>query len=103
MQEKFLCAFHMVGDLEKKIESHRKESSIKRSVEKPNQLFTKEDIQVASLTKKINVQASPAFRPKGKGFKGQSGAWRAFGAYGRGSFGSGKRYGAYGRGAFNSY
>ena len=28
MQDKFLCVFHMVGDLKKKIESHRKESSI---------------------------------------------------------------------------
>jgi hypothetical protein len=91
MHDASLASFHLVCDLEKKVENLRKSHSIQGSVEKDNQLFSKKDITTAKLTSQIR-----GFRAGGKGnsnSKGQSQFSGAAGGYqgrGKGQKGQGK-------------
>ena len=76
--EKFLSAFHLAAHLEKRIENYRKSTSIRGSVQKPDQLFDRTDLQLANTARNMNKQPS-AFQPfRGKGGKGgfQGKGWK---------------------------
>ena len=91
--EKFLSAFHLAAHLEKRIENYRKSTSIRGSVQKPDQLFDKTDLQLANTARNINKQPS-AFQPsRGKGGKGgfQGKGWKGRGR----SFGGWNSYSSY--------
>ena len=81
LPDTLLAVFHVVADLEKRIENFRKSSSIPHSVEIPNQLFAKSDIQVAELTKKINKfggGGGGSGKGKGKGIRDGRGKGKGF-------------------------